>query len=99
DKRFVTLDIDKNIAGFVGGHLGDALGSGAMVGAGHACLAAEGGNSVEEAFVVGGNNDVMNGLSLLGTLIDVLDHGFSGKGDQGLAGGAGGGRKGGDKEH
>ena len=42
EQRLVALHVDEDVAFVVGGDLGDALGAGAMVGAGHAGFAAEG---------------------------------------------------------
>lgn len=91
DERLVPLDIDENVAGFVRGHLGDALGSGAMVRAGHTGFAPEGFHSIEDALVVGGHQDAMDGLGAFGALVDMLDHGFACKRDERLAGEARGG--------
>jgi hypothetical protein len=91
DERLVPLDIDENVPWFVSGHLGDALGSRAMVGAGHTGFAAERLNGIKDALVVGGNENAMNSLGAFGAPVDVLDHGFAGKRDERLAGEARGG--------
>ncbi len=65
---------------------GDALGSGAMVGAGHTGFAAEAADGVENALIVGGYNYVVDGLSLLGAFVDALDHRLAGEQDERFAG-------------
>lgn len=96
NEGLVALDVDENVAGFVSGHFGDSFGSSAMIGARHASLAPEGLDGIDNALVVGGNQNVMNGLGAFGALVDVLDHGLPGKRDEGLAGKAGGGVAGGN---
>ena len=59
EERFVALDVDEDVALFVGGDFGDALGAGAMVGAGHAGVAAEAFDGFYDAFIVGGDNDAV----------------------------------------
>jgi hypothetical protein len=91
DERFVSLDVDEDVAGFVSGHLGDALGSGAMIVARHTGLAAEGLHGIEDALVVRGDKNAMNGLGAFGALVDMLDHGLASERDERLAGEANGG--------
>ena len=56
-QRFVALHVDEDLAIDVGGDFGDPLGSGAVVGAGHAGFAAEGFYSFNDALVIGGHDD------------------------------------------
>ena len=96
DERLVALDIYEDIAGFVDGYLGDAFGSGAMIGTSHACVPPEGLNRVHNALVVGGDQDGVNGLRAFGPFINVLNHWLSTEGDQWLAGESGGTEAGGN---
>ena len=73
------------------GYFGYAFRACAVVGAGHACFAAEGADGVNDALVVSGHHDVMDGLRLLGAFVDSLDHGLAGERDERLAGQARGG--------
>jgi hypothetical protein len=91
NERFVALDVDEHVAWFVRRDFGDALGAGAVIGAGHAGFAAEGADGVDDALVVGGDDDVVDGLCLLCALIYALHHGLAGERDQRLAGQARGG--------
>ena len=43
-------------------------------------------HGVDDALVVGGHHDVMNGLRLLGAFVDALHHGLAGQRNQRLAG-------------
>jgi hypothetical protein len=85
DQRFIALDVDEDLAFLVRGDFGDAFGAGAVVGAGHAGFAAEGVDGVDDALVVGGDDDVMDGLSLFGALVDALDHRLAGQRNERLA--------------
>ena len=81
DKRFVTLYVYEDVALFVDGHLCDTFCAGAVVGAGHAGFATEGVDGVDNALVVRGYHNVMNGLRLPGAFIHALDHGLAGERD------------------
>jgi hypothetical protein len=86
DERFVALDVDEDVAFLVRGDFGDSFGAGAVVGAGHAGFPTEGANGVDDALIVGGNDDVMDGLGLLGALVDALDHRLASQRNKRLAG-------------
>lgn len=90
EQGFVALHVDKQVSGLVGSDLGDAFGAGAVIGAGHAGLAAEGVDRLEDAVVVGGDDDAVDAMCQLGTFIDALNHGFAGQGNQRLSGKPGG---------
>src|SRR5208282_5762811 len=62
DQRLVSLNVDEDVAGLVYGHFGDAFGSGAMIGAGHAGFTAERLHGIDDALVVGGDEDAADGL-------------------------------------
>jgi hypothetical protein len=62
-----------------------------MISAGHTCLAPEGPDGVDDALVVGGDQDVVDCLRAFGAFVDALDHGLASQGDKGLAGEARGG--------
>lgn len=85
DEGLVALHIDENIAGFVRGHFGNAFRSGAVIGTGKARLSAKGGDGVHNPLVIRGYQDFVYGKSLFSPVINVLDHGLPGEGDQGLA--------------
>ena len=57
-QRLVSLHIHENIALNVRRYFGNAFGAGAMVGAGHASFASESLDSLNDAFVVSGNDDL-----------------------------------------
>lgn len=86
EERLITLDVHEDVAFFVKRNFCDALGSGAMVGAGHAALAPEGFHGFHDAFVVGGDDDAAGERGQLGALVDVLNHGFAGQRKERLAG-------------
>ena len=54
-----------------------ALGPGAVVGAGHACVPAETFDGFEDAFIVGGDNNAVGASGELGAFIHALDHGLA----------------------
>ena len=74
DERFVTLNVDEDVACLMRRDFGDAFGACAVVGASHAGFTAEGANGVDDALIVGGDDDVMDRLGLLGALVNALDH-------------------------
>src|ERR1700756_2463431 len=75
NERLISLYVDEDVAFLVRGHFGDALGAGAVIGAGHAGFAAESANGVDDALVVGGYDDVVHRLGLFGALVHALHHG------------------------
>jgi len=85
DERFIALDVDEDVACLMRRDFGDAFGAGAVVAAGHAGFAAESANGVDDALVVGGDDDVMDGLGLLGSLVNALDHRLAGQRNERLA--------------
>ena len=91
DERFIALDVYEDVAILVRGHFGDAFGAGAVIATGHAGFATEGSDGVDDALVVGGDYNMMNGLGLPGAFVDALDHGFACERDERLAGKARGG--------
>lgn len=90
EEGFVALHVDEDLAPGVGCNFCDALGSSAMVGAGHAGFAAEGLHCFNDAVVIGGHDDAGGELGKLGSFVDALNHGSAGEGDQRLAREAGG---------
>ena len=86
EEGLVALDIDEDLACDVGGDFGDALGASAMVGAGHASFAAEGCDGLDNAVVIGGDDDLIDRFGGLGAVVDALNHGLAGEHDQRLAG-------------
>ena len=89
DQRLVALDVDDDVAGQIGDELGQAIGAGAVVGAGQAGDAAEAFDGVDDPLVVGGDDhrvDVRPG----GAPIDVLDHRAAGDVSEGFSGESGG---------
>ena len=58
EEGLVALDVDEDLAAGVGGDFGDALGSGAMVGAGHAGFAAEGFYRRDDTVVIGSDDEM-----------------------------------------
>src|SRR5271156_478449 len=85
-QRLVTLHIYEHFAIDVGGYFGDPLGAGAMVVAGHARLAAEGGHDLYDAVVVGGHDHPIDTACRFSTFVHSLNHGLSIQGHQRLAG-------------
>jgi hypothetical protein len=78
NERLVALDIYKDIARFVCSDLGNAFRAGAMVGACHAGLSSKGLDSFQDALVIRGDQDFMDGLRFLSPFIDMLNHGLAG---------------------
>ena len=70
----------------VGRDLGDAVGAGGVVGAGHDRAPAELADRVEDALVVGRDDHVGGALRLAGVLVDVLDEVLAGFAQERLAG-------------
>lgn len=75
EERFVALDVDEDLAIDMSGDFGYAFGAGAVLGAGHAGFAAEGFDGLDDAVVVGGDDDASGEFGKLGAFIDALDHG------------------------
>jgi hypothetical protein len=90
EERFVTLDIHENLAIGVSGNFRNALGAGAVLGAGHAGFAAESFDGLNDAVVIGGDDDAGGELGEFGAFIDALDHGGTSQRYQGFTGQAGG---------
>jgi len=91
DERFVSLNVDEDVALLVSGDFGDAFGAGAVVGAGHACFAAETADGVDNPLVIRRYHDAVDGLRLFGAFVNALDHGLAGQRDEWLTGKASGG--------
>jgi len=89
-ERFVALDVHKNLAVDVRGDFGDAFGAGAVLGAGHASFAAEAFDGLDDAVVVGGDDDAGGQLGKFSAFVDALDHGSTSQRYQGFTGQAGG---------
>lgn len=85
-ERFVALNVDVDFGVEMGGDFGDALGAAVMVAAGHHGLAIEILDGFEDALVVGGYDDFIDGLCFADLFVDALDHGFSGDLRERLAG-------------
>ena len=78
DERLVALDIDEvGGGGKLGGGLGNAIGAGGMLGGSHCDVGAEGFGGFFDALVIGGNDDFVELLTLLGALEDVLEKRFA----------------------
>ena len=75
EKRFVPLDIYKDLAIGVSSDFGYALGAGAVVGAGHAGFTTEGFDGLDDAVVIGGDDDAGGELGKFGAFVNALDHG------------------------
>ncbi len=86
EEGLVALDVDKDVAFYMGGDLCNAFGAGAVVGAGHAGFATKGADGLEDAVVVGGDNHLVDGFCGFGALVDPLNHGLTGEHYQWLAG-------------
>lgn len=85
EQGLISLDVYEDVALFVGGDFRHALGAGAVVGAGHAGVAAEAFDSFEDAFIVGGDNDAVGASGELRALVDALNHGLASQRNEGLA--------------
>jgi len=94
NQGFVPLNVDDDVGGGVRGGFGDAVGAGEVVGTGHDDFGAEGEGGIEDALVVGGDEEAGEGFGLGGALEDVLEDGFVFEGDEGFAGEAAGGEAG-----
>ena len=57
DQRLVALNVDDQLGGIGGSHLGRAIGAGGVVGAGHADGRPEVSGFFEDAFIVSGNRN------------------------------------------
>jgi hypothetical protein len=75
EKRFVPLDVYKDLAIGVSGDFSYAFGASAVVGTGHTSFAAEGFDGLDDAVVIGGDDDAGGKLGKLGAFVDALDHG------------------------
>lgn len=82
----IALDVDVNIRGNVNGDFSDAIGAGAMLGAGHDDVAVERLDGVADAIVVRGDDNAGSALALLGAFKDVLNHGTASNGRKGFPG-------------
>lgn len=90
DFGFVALEVDDDVGvGDVGGDLGDAVGAGGVVLAGHDGLFAVCEDDVANADIVGGDDDVAEALGAFGGGYDVEDEGRAGFAEQGFAGESG----------
>ena len=76
-------------SGKPGGDLGDAVGPGRVIGAGHGDLAAEAAHGVGDPRVVGGDDDPVERVAASRRLDDVLDQRPARVGEEGFAGQAG----------
>ena len=74
DERFVSLDVDDEIAGHVRGDLRQPVRAALVIGRGHARLAAERAHRLEDALVVGRDDDGRDPCRRRGAPVDVLDH-------------------------
>ncbi len=86
NEGLVALDVDDDAGVGVGGGFRDAIGAGEVVGARHDDFGAEGSGGIEDALVVGGDEETGKGFCLGGALEDVLEDGFVFEGDEGFAG-------------
>ena len=86
DEGLVALNVDEDIAGFMCRHFGNTLGAGAMVGASHSGFAGKGLHGVNNALIVGGDQDPVDGLRELSLFINSLHHGLAREIHQWLAG-------------
>jgi len=75
EERFVTLNVDENLAIGVSGNFRNAFGAGTVLGAGHAGFAAESFDGLDDAVVIGGDDDAGGELGKFGAFEDALDHG------------------------
>ncbi len=78
NERKITLKVDVDVRRGMHGDFSEAIGAGAMLGAGHDDFAVEGFDGGADARVVGGDDDARGTLALLGALVDVLNHGAAG---------------------
>ncbi len=78
DQRLVALNIHDDLRVLGRSHFGHAVGTRKVVGARHPHRRSERACGVEYALVVGGNDGAGEVAGLLGTLVDVLQHGFGG---------------------
>src|ERR1700733_6874070 len=82
----ITLHVDIDVCGNVGGDLSDAVGASTVIGAGHNGFAAEGFDGGLDSLVFGGDDDARGQGGQADVLNNVLNHGFAGDGRQGLGG-------------
>ena len=85
-ERFVALHVYEDLAIHVGGHFRDALGSGAVVRAGHAGFTAEASTAFNDSVVVGRYDHAGGQFREFGALVNSLDHGSASEGHQWFAG-------------
>ena len=89
EQRFVALDIQHIVAMIGADDLGDTVASGHVLGRGHDDLAAERSDRIEDALVVGGDQQVVQQGGQRGDLVDTLHHGLAADIAQRFAGQAG----------
>ena len=73
EQRFVALHVDDDVAGQLGGELGQPVGAAEMIGTRQAGDAAEALDGVDDPLVVGGDDHRVD-VGLRGPTVDVLDH-------------------------
>jgi len=74
DERFITLDVDDDVAVERGDHLGETIGAGQMRGFCQPDFAAEIAHARRDTQIVGGDDDLRHGGSGRGAAVDVFDH-------------------------
>ena len=94
DQRLVALDVDDHLGVFSAGDLGDPIGAGGMIGAGHADAGPKRASGVKYTWVVSGNDRAREIPGLGGTLVHVLKHGLACQRGENFTGEATGGEPG-----